>query len=546
MTKFNKSLLTAAVVGALALPGLASAASLAYDTNKQITFAKDLIVNNDTTIYVPSDLLLAATATDAANMATILANEEVRIKVTLTNGAKFDSTASAATLVAGFQVGTQLAAAAGAVTVVGTPYYSASGQELNFSIRATAIGNATLPGFAVRLNSMQITNLVTGLFDGSAIGAEITAQNQAGQQVLAAKATIAQSKWGLTYAGFAQDPIFGNAKIDVVGGGSGAAAFNRKTRFSRTGAVGGSSATATNSLWSPGGVTIDIAKALETGVGGVNTYINNYSAVAATPIYNVVSTSLITVKVTGSNLTSFASSAGAGGTTVQNTWLSTAADCSLQSVVHSAATPVVIDGGSISYSISGTNALVTSTIGQASPAPLNLAVCFQANGAREMVAQPLKGDVSVDYRLNTQRVNPPAGTFALKPLEQNGSNILFQNVNPAGNATAQSFLRVTNNNAFACPIVIDAKDDAGKHSGEVKFTLAAHESKQINSEVLEGAASAAGVTGGFGDGTGKWYVRVTAECDFVAGSALNRHQDGVVTDLTPAKFETWLTPDTKL
>ena len=65
--------------------------------------------------------------------------------------------------------------------------------------------------------------------------------------------------------------------------------------------------------------------------------------------------------------------------------------------------------------------------------------------------------------------------------------------------------------------------------------------------MLEGAAQAAGVTGGFGDGTGKWYVRVTAECADLQASALNRHQDGVVTDLTPEKGnDAWLTPTTKL
>src|SRR5690606_32937583 len=118
----------------------------------------------------------------------------------------------------------------------------------------------------------------------------------------------------------------------------------------------------------------------------------------------------------------------------------------------------------------------------------------------------------------------------------------------AANPEAQSFLRLTNNNNDVCPVTIDAKDDAGKHSGEVKLTLAAHTSKQINSDVLEGAAASAGVTGSFGDGAGKWYVRVTAECSNFKASALNRHADGVVTDLTPEKGigNEWLTPSVKL
>lgn len=572
MTKFNKSLLTAAVVGALALPSIASAATLGYGTARQITFAKDLIVNNDTTIYTPRTLQLAAGTTDASNIATVsAAGEEVRVKVTLTNGAKFDTTADASTLVSGFMVGTELGATtprvlgdtglfdangpivggtsvAGSSLILGAPYYSTNGQELNFSFKSPGVGlDGAAPAYAIGLNSMQVTNLVAGLFDGSEIGAEITVQNKLGQQILAATSTIAKSVWGLTYADLAQDSSYSAYKIDVVGGGTGTAAFNRKTRFSSTGAVGGAAAVpGSNTLWSAGGVTIDIAKALEVGTGASTTtptYINNYSAVATTPQYNVVSTSTITVKVIGNDLTSFAASTSPAA---QNLFLSTSATCASSIGVNA-----VIAGGTATFAIPGTNAAVLAaaapwSIGSATPGPLNLYTCFQANGAKEMVAQSLKGEVSVAYNLTTQRKDPPAGTFSLKPLEQNGSNLVFQNVNPAGNATAQSFMRVTNNNAFACPVVIDAKDDAGKHSGEVKFTLGAHESKQVNSEVLEGKATSAGVTGSFGDGTGKWYVRVTAECDNVAGSALNRHQDGVVTDLTPAKNETWLTPTTKL
>lgn len=544
MTKFNKSLLTAAVVGALALPSMASAASLAYDGNKQITFAKDLIVNNDTTIYTPRDLTLTAQPADATNVATVAVGSEVRVKVTLTNGAKFDTTADAPTLVSGFILGTQLGGTGIALVpadIIGTPYYSTSGQELNFVLKASAVGNAALPTNALVLNSMQVTNLVGGLFDGAAIGAEITVQNATGQQILAASQTIARSAWGLTYASAAQDATYGNYKIDVVGGGSGAAAFNRKTRFSPTGLVGGAGAAgAANTLWSAGGVVIDVTKAGQTS-GAATSYINNYSAVASlTPYFNVVATSAISVKVIGSNLSAFANVAGSSPST--NNFLSVSPTCA--SADFTAAPSAA--GDSITYSIPGNNALVTASVGKASPAPLTLYSCFRAYGNREMVAQQLRGEVSVDYKLPTQRVNPPAGTFTLKPLVQNGTEVVFQNVNPAGNATAQSFLRLTNNNAFACPVVIDAKDDAGKHSGDVKLALDAHGSKQLNSEVLEGNATSAGVTGKFGDGTGKWYVRVLAECDNFVASALNRHQDGVVTDLTPQEGKTWLTPDAKL
>src|SRR5690606_5144250 len=133
MTKFNKSLLTMAVVGALALPGLASAASMAYSTaapGKQITFAKDLIVNDGTTLTTSDELRLTATANDAARVTTIGAGDTMRVKVTLANGAKFDSTAPANVIVAAFNEGVQTGGGPNVLNVVGTPYYSASGQEL--------------------------------------------------------------------------------------------------------------------------------------------------------------------------------------------------------------------------------------------------------------------------------------------------------------------------------------------------------------------------------------------------------------------------------
>lgn len=539
MTKFNKSLLAAAVVGALAIPSLASAADLAYPTGKQITFAKDLLVNDGTTINVPSELTLKATADDASRITTV-ANDAVTVKVTLTNGAKFDATADAPTLVGGFLVGADLGGAAGGtpITVVGTPYYSASGQELNFTFTAPGAGSVSGTSFALQFTSMQITNLIDGLYLGGSVSAQITAQNSAGQQILASKAEIAKSVWGLDITStLTTTPAL---TIDVAGGGTGATAFNRKTRFSPTGLVGGAATAApANLLFSPGSIQIDVTQTQTTGNGGLK-YVNNFSAVAANPEYNVVSTAVFKIDVKGSDLTSFATAAG-----TPNIFLDSAATCAGTGAAVIA--PTSVTGGVASFSAPATHALFAN-VTNAPPSATNVFVCLRANGTKEMVAQALSADVAVDYQLSTQRRNPDPVSVDLSPLKLNGATVIFQNVNPAGNATAQSFLRITNNNADVCPITIDAKDDAGKLSGEVKLVLGAHQSKQINSEVLEGNASQAGVTGGFGDGTGKWYVRVTAECSNFNASALNRHQDGVVTDLTPERptGNVWLTPTDKL
>jgi len=528
MTKFNKSLLTAAVVGALALPGLAAAATLQYVPGQQITFAKDLIVNNGTTIYTPDALqLTAVSATDISNIATILAGETVRVKLTLTNGAQFDSTAPAATIVAGFLEGDQTGGGGVALTVVGTPYYSASGQELNFEYTATTAGVVGAPGdYFLQLNSVQITNLVAGLFTGNAVSAEITVQNQAGVQVLAQRAVIARSQWGLAVSDVGGDT---NKTIDV-------GASPRKTWFAPNGIVGESAGTPPGyDYFNAGGFVLDISSAALTGGGGSG-YVNNYSAIAVNPEYNVVGTANITVTVAGTNLAAFAAG---------DAWLDASATCSGVTPVGGT---VATGNGSISFTANALHALY-NPIASANPGPVTAYVCLAADGSDEIMAQDLAGSITVDYDLPTQRVNPPAMDFTLLPLRLNGTTLIFQNVNPAGNTTAQSFLRLTNNNGQICPVVIDAKDDAGLHSAELSLTLDAHESIQINSEDLESGNAGKGLTGGFGDGTGKWYVRVTAECSNFKASALNRNSDnGVVTNLTPEKFvgNEWLTPDNSL
>ncbi|KAF1686618.1 hypothetical protein B1992_06825 [Pseudoxanthomonas broegbernensis] len=535
MTKFNKSLLTAAVVGALALPGLASAADLSYVAGKQISFAKDLIVNDGTTIYTANGLRLTAEAADAARLGTV-AGDDITVKVTLTNGAKFDTTADAPTLVAGFLEGVQTGGAPVALgagpTIVGTPYYSTSGQELNFTYTATGAGVVGAAGdFFLELNSLQITSLVQGLFTGNSVGAEITVQNSSGQQILASSATIATSKWGLAVS---DDTSLGDANktIDV-------AATPRKSLFSPTGAVGGSAGAAGNGYFNAGALIVDIATAVPVG-GGAETYINNYSAVAASPQYNIVATADITVTVTGSDLDAFD-----GG----NVWLDQVATC--DSGVDLAGT---VSGADATFTSDASDPLWASVTG-APPGPSTVFVCFGAHDDVEINAQDLSGSVSVDYKLPTQRVNPPAASFALLPLRLNGTTLYFQNVNPGDNPTAQSFLRLSNHNTQICPVTIDAKDDKGRLSGEVNLTLKPHASAQLNTTFLDtgsfpaGLVTETGAAGAFGDGAGKWYVRVTAECTNFTASALNRNNDsGTVTDLTPEKGNgaQWSTPTDRL
>ena len=295
MTKFNKNLLAAAVVGALVIPGAASAAKYQYATGQQITYAKDLFVDDTKSIDSPNGLLLIAEASDnnANRITNIAAGEVLTVKVTLGQGAIFDSTYPADTLVQLFLEGTQTGGAGAPINyVAGTANYN--GNELNFQYTTTGAGNvaAGAGDYFLQLNSAKIKNLIAGLFTGSSITSQITVQNGAGIQILAGSVEYAKSKWGLVVD---SDPSLGNTLTTIDVG-----ADPRKTFFASTGGVGQDD----QATFNAGQVTLDIAKATLTN-SAAQTYVNNFSATAALPNYNVVSTAQIVVKVLGSDLSSW-------------------------------------------------------------------------------------------------------------------------------------------------------------------------------------------------------------------------------------------------
>lgn len=533
MTKFNKRVLAVAIAGAIMLPGVAAAAELEFGASQQITFARDLIVNSGTTIETPNDLVLIAEVTDDGFLNTV-GNEDVTVKVTLTNGAKFDTTADAPTLVATFQTGTQAGAAVTPLVVIGTPYYSTDGQELNFTFTNPAAVNAGA-GYFLQMNSFQITSLKTASDAGQTISAEVTVQNLEGQQVLASRSVIADFEWGISSFDLATNAAYNNYRIDVAA----CAATGNRTRFAPNGSVGDSCATAApaNTTFNVGGLTLDITEAEETD-GATDSYINNFNATSANPEFNVVNTATWTFTVTGGNLNSFT-----GG----DLFLSSSDTCA---TVGAAAGTIAAGATSAAINVAATNALVEN-LSLATPGPADIYVCVRGDDTQVMIPQELSIAWTIDYDLPTQRVNPPGDSHDLLPLLLNGTTITFQNVNPASNPNAQSFLRITNHNSFACPIEIDAKDDAGEYTRDpanggnvVLYTLPAQGSKQFNIDALE--SGHADFTGMLGDGAGKWYVRVTAECANVVGSAWVRNAaDNGVGNMTDERnddtnlFGTW-------
>jgi len=550
MKTLNKSLLAAAVIGVISLPGLVSAATFEYIGGKQLTFARDLMVDNGRTIWVPGNLRLSAVATDGTNFTDIKKDELLTVKITLNNGARFSgsgASSAAPTIVKTFVEGPQTGGPGttlGATQVAlidASAQYTAGGAELQFQYRATddAVPTYGAGDYFLEINSFQIDNLMQslGTANGS-VSAEITVQNESSQQVFAGTVVVARSQPGLEVSTLAQPAAEAPKRIDV------ASVPDTKTKFSPNGEVGSSNLSAnaaTSIYYNAGGFKMFVTQAAVTGSANTN-FVNNFDARAQNPYYNLVNNSIVTVTVSGSDLSAFA---------LNEVWLDRSQTCA-----HTGAGQFLnatgLAGGVATFTAPTSSGLWnTNGVADATPADSDIYVCFGQTTAtgNPIVAQDLAGQVSVDFRIPTQRVNPDPWTFDLQPLRYNGATVYFQNVNPAGNTTAESFLRLTNHNATPCRVVLDAKDDAARHSGNVALTLDPHDSEQLNINVLEsGNDPRFEAGGGFRDGAGKWYVRVTAECTNFTASALNRNSTtGVVTDLTPQNEEhglQWSTPTT--
>lgn len=164
-----------------------------------------------------------------------------------------------------------------------------------------------------------------------------------------------------------------------------------------------------------------------------------------------------------------------------------------------------------------------------SPSGFDVSLCFEVLAGNTQVIDASTVTVVTSHTRGSTTYTAPSCT--LLPLVYNGSVVKVATFNPGANATAQSFLRVTNPSSTAGLVTIEAWDDAGVQAPNVSFNLAAGASRQINSDVME--AGGAGLTGALGDGAGKWRFRVTGEFAGMRVQSLNRNNtDGTVTNLT--------------
>lgn len=185
----------------------------------------------------------------------------------------------------------------------------------------------------------------------------------------------------------------------------------------------------------------------------------------------------------------------------------------------------VISGDTVTFNYTGTDVGILAS-------GFTAQVCGTVNGTTVIDDSPTMSETTTFTRGAVTSSN----TCSLLPLVYNGSVIEVYNLNPAGVSTAQSFLRVINRAATGGKVTLHGIDDNGVASAsDITFNLPAGMSKQVNSDDLEAGNTAKGLTGAWGNGTGKWRAIVTAEFVGARVQSLNRNStDGTVTNLTDA------------
>lgn len=507
MSKFNKCGLALAIAGAMALPMAAMAATAGYPANTHNTYASNLFADSDAEIATAADYVITTTASDNI----VGRTTGFGVRLILGNGVEFESVATpipgAATT--NYTAGTNavdgniavfsMAAAAGANIGVG-------------ELLVFEAGDIVLENLGALVNGGSVP-LTIELFDSNTATVFQTINGQA----------LLSATEGVTVSFNAQaGDIAKRIDVSPCGANSAAGVTGNKTRFSVNGGIGEScNANSGSYVFNAGSISVGVT---QVPVNGAPQYVLAAGTSTANVLndnFAIVTGDEVDYTLTGTNFAPFRTPAGQN----DNVYLSTDQTCA--SGTRTVQMSVSADGSSAS----GTRVRQTD-----SSAAEVLYACFRTTGNVTIDAQDISASAAVDFSdADVRDSGREAGD--LLAMRYNGTVLQFQNVNPASNPLAQSFLRFTNNNSsFSCPVTLEGRDDQGvAGDSTIRFTLAAGQSMTINSEHLENG-TLNGATGAFGNGAGRWVVTANAECASFVGSALNRNTDtGTVTNLTTDK-----------
>ena len=100
---------------------------------------------------------------------------------------------------------------------------------------------------------------------------------------------------------------------------------------------------------------------------------------------------------------------------------------------------------------------------------------------------------------------------------------------PAGDVQ-EGFARVINHSGRSGTVRITGTDDAGSTHGPVTLSLAAGQTRHFNSGDLEAGNAAKGLSGGLGNGTGHWRLRLESDLELEVGAYI-RTADGFLSSV---------------
>jgi len=290
-------------------------------------------------------------------------------------------------------------------------------------------------------------------------------------------------------------------RVDV-----GSTASPSKTTISQDGSIDGTQ----SDIFNAGELTIAPAGDCSTAAAAHN----NCDANAF--VFDAADT--VTVTVTGDDLDAFNQTGG-------SLYLDTGGDCATGLIDAAATTAGTGTTGTTSMSVS---------YDIAAPGGDSFFVCLAVPGGNTMVIddQALTYTVAIDLN-DADLIDPPNATGDLQPLVYNGTVREAHFVNPGTNTTQLSMLSV-NATGIGGLVTFSAVDDAGSAApgGDVTMTLVDYGRAWISAADLENGNTAKGLTGAFGDGTGKWHVTVTCECDGMEVQAFIRTPDGFLTNVS--------------
>lgn len=198
--------------------------------------------------------------------------------------------------------------------------------------------------------------------------------------------------------------------------------------------------------------------------------------------------------------------------------------------------------------------------GQRSPGTLSLTMA--PNESRQFNSQDLELNQDPSKRLSGSLLNggPSAGNGNWRLVLQSDLNLLpmalirtpdgflttihdtvagdglitqVPTFNPAANFNQVSILRLINPNSVAVSVAINGRDDEGlpAPNGALTLVLPAGAARDLSATDIENGNTALGLSGGIGDGTGKWALTVSAALPIKAMSLL-RDPGGVLTNLS--------------